>query len=114
MGAMAMSGELVLMGHVARLHYLQGLTRVEIAQRLGISRFKAGRLLDAAVEAGLVTITLKPSALIDPEISDALTGRFGLRQAYAVRVDETPEGAAQPQIPEDLGRVAAGVLTETV
>jgi DNA-binding transcriptional regulator LsrR (DeoR family) len=68
------------------------LTRVEIAQRLGISRFKAGRLLDATVEAGLVTITLKRSALIDPEIPDALTGRFGLRQAYAVRVDETPEG----------------------
>jgi DNA-binding transcriptional regulator LsrR (DeoR family) len=111
---MAVSGDQELMGHVARLYYLQGMTRVQIAQRLGISRFKAGRLLEAAVETGLVTITLKPSALIDPEISDALTRRFGLQRAYAVRVDEPGDGATQPQIYEDLGRVAAGVLTETV
>jgi DNA-binding transcriptional regulator LsrR (DeoR family) len=111
---MAVNEDVELMGRVARLYYLQGLTRVEIAGRLGISRFKAGRLLDAAVEAGLVTITLKPSAMIDPEISDALAARFGLRRAYAVRVEETTGSAPQPRIYEDLARVAAGVLTETV
>src|SRR3954454_6449792 len=111
---MVANEDVELMGRVARLYYLQGLTRVEIAGRLGISRSKAGRLLDAAVEAGLVTITLKPSALIDPEISDALATRFGLRRGYAVRVEETTGSAPQPRIYEDLARVAAGVLTETV
>ncbi|WP_228447464.1 sugar-binding transcriptional regulator [Streptomyces paludis] len=104
-----------LMGRVARLYYLGGLTRVQIAERLGISRFKTGRLLDAALESGLVTITIKPSALIAPEVSDALAGRFGLRHAYAVRVDETAdEEADRAQIHDRLGRVAAGVLSETV
>ena len=103
-----------LMGHVARLYYLQGLTRVQIAQRLGISRFKTARLLEAALETGLVTISLKPSALVNPEISDALAARFGLRQAFAVRVDDIGDRAKPNPIQEYLGRVAAGVLTETV
>lgn len=107
------SGDVEMMGHVARLYYLQGLTRVQIAQRLGISRFKTARLLEGALETGLVTITLKPSALIHAEISDALAARYGLRQAFAVRIDEG-ESAAPTTIPDSLGRVAAGVLTETV
>lgn len=110
---MAAGGDMDLMGRVARLYYLQGLTRVQIGQRLGISRFKTARLLEAALESGLVTISLKPSALVDPEISDALAAHFGLRQAFAVRVDETDRAKPTP-IQEYLGRVAAGVLTETV
>ncbi|MEU6608355.1 sugar-binding domain-containing protein [Streptomyces shenzhenensis] len=109
------TGDQELMGHVARLFYLGGLTRVQIAQRLGISRFKTGRLLTAALESGVVTITLKPSALIASEVSDALAGRFGLRSAYAVRVDEGVDGEPDRDLlHERLGRVAAGVLSETV
>lgn len=103
-----------LMSQVARLYYLQGATRVQISQRLGISRFKVARLLETALETGLVTITLRPSALVDAELSDALAARFGLHQAYAVRVEEAYEGADQPRLYDDLGRVAAGLLAETV
>lgn len=111
---MATPGDVELMGHVARLYCLQELTRIQIAQRLGISRFKTARLLEAARETGLVTITLKPSALISPEISEALAARYGLSSAYAVRVDEASKAAAQPVLHEYLGRVVASVLTEIV
>jgi DNA-binding transcriptional regulator LsrR (DeoR family) len=103
------------MGSAARLYYLQGLTRVQIAERLGISRFKTARLLEAALETGLVTITLKPSALIDPQASDALAAHFGLRRAYAVRVDEPADGQdGGAAVHRHLARVTAGVLTESV
>lgn len=102
------------MGQVARLYYLQGLTRVQIAQRLDISRFKTARLLESALETGLVTITLKPSALVDQELSDTLAARFGLRHAHAVRVDTTTAADTRTQIHEHLARVVAGILSETV
>ena len=42
----------------ARRFYLEDRSKVEIAEELGISRFKVARLLEQARETGVVTITL--------------------------------------------------------
>lgn len=52
----------ILMGKVARRYYLEGRSKVEIAQEVGISRFKVARLLDEALATGLVRIEINPSA----------------------------------------------------
>ena len=44
--------EVVLAARVARQFYLEGVSKVDIADRLGISRFRVARLLDSAREAG--------------------------------------------------------------
>ena len=42
--------ELVMLAAVARRHYLQNQSKVEIADELGISRFKVARMLESARE----------------------------------------------------------------
>src|SRR5512141_521920 len=50
--------ELVMAAAVARRHYLAGRSKIEIADELGISRFKVARLLDFARERGMVRIEI--------------------------------------------------------
>lgn len=47
-----------LLAAVARAHYIDDLSRVEIAETFGISRFKVARLLARAREEGIVTIKI--------------------------------------------------------
>src|ERR1700691_560493 len=50
--------EVVLAARVARQFYLEGVSKVDIADRLGISRFRVARLLDFARESGPVRIEI--------------------------------------------------------
>ncbi len=54
--------ELVRISHVARRHYLDGKTKIEIADELGVSRFKIARMLEDALAQGLVKITIEAPA----------------------------------------------------
>lgn len=100
--------EQVLTAVVARKHYVQGRSKVEIADELGISRFKVARLLDAAVEHGIVRFEIVTSGDIDLERSARLQETFGLRHAIVLN-----SAHLEPErIPEELGRVAAQALSE--
>src|ERR687894_332315 len=60
-GTMAYHGRparLVLTASVARRYYLDGKSKVEIADELGMSRFQVARLLEAARASGLVRIEI--------------------------------------------------------
>lgn len=107
---MSESDELDLMSQVARLHYLEGLTRIEIAQQLSVSRFKVARLLETALKTGVVTITIRPAGLVDLELSAALVERYGLQEATAVHVG-SPDPA---ELYNRLGQVTARLLADTV
>src|ERR1700736_350114 len=69
----------------ATLYYLDGLTQAEIANRLGVSRPTAGRLIARAKAKGLVRIEV----VVPPDIRDNLHAdeerelelRFGLTEA---------------------------------
>src|SRR6202023_2388842 len=50
--------EVVLAARVARQFYIEGVSKVDIADRLGISRFRVARLLDSARETGMVRIEI--------------------------------------------------------
>ncbi|WP_183154740.1 sugar-binding transcriptional regulator [Streptomyces shenzhenensis] len=71
----------------AHLHYVEGLRVTQVAEHLGVSRFKAGRLIQTAREQGLVHIEITPPPLADPTRSAALLERYaphGLTRALVV------------------------------
>jgi DNA-binding transcriptional regulator LsrR (DeoR family) len=102
------TAELVEAGVVARRYYLERKGKKEIAEELGISRFKVARILDRAVEHGLVNITINAPAQIDLELSDRLQKAYNLRRAVVVVAGEGPD------LRHDLGLVAANLLSEVV
>ena len=77
---------------IARRYYLEGRTRIQIAEEFGLSRFKVARMLDEAVESGMVEIKIHNPGSIDVELSTALQKRYGLEHAYAVTAD-SPDAA---------------------
>lgn len=102
--------QLVLTATVARRYYLDNRTKVEIADELGLSRFKVARLLEQARESGMVRIEVGHPGVVDVELSGRLQERFGLRQCVVVDVPEEDESALRRQ----LGCAAAELLEELI
>src|ERR1700722_11242198 len=106
--------EVVLAARVARQFYLEGISKVDIADRLGISRFRVARLLDSARESGLVRIEIGlPGGALDAGLSAELCSAFGLRHAFVFNFPEdgSPDGAPLRQ---RLGEAAGQVLMDLI
>lgn len=95
--------ELVQAAAMARRFYLEGKSKIQIAEEFGVSRFKVARVLETALERDLVRIEIRVPAELDAERSDALRARYGLRHAVVV---ESPAEAEETPDPENLGEVA--------
>jgi DNA-binding transcriptional regulator LsrR (DeoR family) len=100
----------VLTASIARRYYLDGRSKVEIAEEFGLSRFKVARLLDAARESGLVRIEIRHQGEIDVDLSARLRDRFGLQHSIVV---DTPDDDAE-SLRGHLGRAAARLLAEII
>jgi len=85
----APSSETRLMLRAAQLYYRLNLTQDEVGKRLGVSRFKVGRLLDRALRESAVRIEIVHPAARLVGLEDALAGRFKLRAAVVVDVATT-------------------------
>jgi DNA-binding transcriptional regulator LsrR (DeoR family) len=68
----------------ARMFFLEDRSKVEIADELGLSRFKVARLLCVARDTGLVTITVNEPGTRVTELADELRRRFSLRDVVVV------------------------------
>jgi DNA-binding transcriptional regulator LsrR (DeoR family) len=102
--------ELVLAASIARRHYVDGRSKIEIAEEFRLSRFKVARLLEAAREHGLVRIEIGHWGTIDVVSSGRLVERFGLRHAIVV---DTPDDDLV-SLRRNLGTAAADLLSEIV
>ena len=102
--------QVVLAASIARRYYLDGRSKVEIAEEFGLSRFKVARLLDAARESGLVRIEIRHQGEIDVDLSAQLCDRFALQHAVVV---DTPDDDAE-SLRGHLGRAAAQLLVEII
>ena len=100
----------VLLARVARLYYFDECSKSEIADALGISRFRVARLLDTARREGIVKIRIDSPDGVDTELSVALQQTFGLTHAVVVE----HEGDDLESLRRRLGQVAAKVLEEVV
>jgi DNA-binding transcriptional regulator LsrR (DeoR family) len=94
----------------ARRYFLDGASKSEIAQELGISRFRVARLLEAARRDGIVRIEIGAPPDINVDLSIDLAARYGLRDALVVRTIEGPDDFKR----EQLGRACAELLSETL
>lgn len=101
---------LVLTASVARRYYLDGRSKVEIAEEFALSRFKVARLLDEARATGLVRIEIGHPGTVDVELSGRLMDALGLTHCV---VTDTPDDDPAA-LREHLGAAAAELLTEIV
>src|ERR1700760_4592899 len=103
--------ELVLAARVARQFYLDGVSKVDIAERLGISRFRVARLLDSAREAGMVHIEIGlPGGSLDLGLSAELCAAFGLQQAFAFSFPDQDEPALRARLGEAAGQALMDII----
>jgi DNA-binding transcriptional regulator LsrR (DeoR family) len=102
--------QVVLTASIARRYYLDGRSKIEIAEEFGLSRFKVARLLEAARDSGLVRIEIRHEGEIDVDLSARLQERFGLRHSIVV---DTPDEDAQ-SLRQHLGRAAAQLVAEVI
>lgn len=101
---------LVLTATIARRYYFDGTSKSDIADQLGLSRFKVARLLDQARESGLVRIELDYRGEINLDLSVQLSQMYGLQHCLVV---DSPEDDVE-LLRTSLGRASARLLTEIV
>jgi DNA-binding transcriptional regulator LsrR (DeoR family) len=100
--------QLVLTASVARRYYLDGKSKIEIADEFKLSRFKVARLLDDARASGLVRIEIGRPGTIDLGLSGQLREAYGLLHAIVVdTVEDDPLALRQV-----VGSAGAELLSE--
>lgn len=107
--AQGVENDRALMAAVARAHYLQDRSRVDISESLGISRFKVARLLTRAREEGVVTIEINDWGLPDVELGARLQETLGLARCHVVRSHGDDD-----DVRRQIGAAAARDLGETL
>ncbi|WP_379659789.1 sugar-binding transcriptional regulator [Pseudonocardia aurantiaca] len=100
----------MLSASVARRYYLDGRSKVEIAEEFELSRFKVARLLDDARASGLVRIEIGHPGTVDVDLSGRLMTALGLKHCV---VTDTPDDHPE-SLREHLGAAAADLLTEII
>jgi DNA-binding transcriptional regulator LsrR (DeoR family) len=104
--------DVVLAARVARQFYLEGISKIDIADRLGISRFRVARLLDSAREAGMVRIEIGlPGGSLDAGLSAELCSAFGLKHAFAFNFPDDDEPALRRRMGEAAGQALMDIIT---
>jgi DNA-binding transcriptional regulator LsrR (DeoR family) len=104
--------EVVLAARVARQYYLEGASKIDIAARLGISRFRVARLLDSARDTGMVRIEIGlPGGSLDAGLSAELCSAFGLEQAFVFKFPDDDEPALRRRLGEAAGQALMDLIT---
>ncbi len=102
--------ELILTARAARRYYLDGRSKTEIADELGVSRFRVARLLEAARASGMVRIEIESPGLVDTDLSARLQAAYGLSHAIVLDVADDDMSVLR----RHLGEAAAEALSEIV
>jgi DNA-binding transcriptional regulator LsrR (DeoR family) len=83
-----------LPSEVARLFFDRQLSKIEIAARLGISRFRVARLIDQARAQGLVRIEFRDTPEPDRALAAAIEERWGIGLCVVAPDSRLPRVAA--------------------
>lgn len=97
---------------IARRYYLEGRTRVEIAEEFGLSRFKVARMLEEALETGMVEITIHDPGSIDVELSTALQRKYSLQHAYAVAAESKNTADRVEEVAKAMAELLQSILRD--
>src|ERR1700712_4193521 len=99
-----------LMTTVAHRYFIGRQTKQGIALSLGISRFKVARLIEEAIESGVVRFVITDEEEYDAGLAERLAERYRLGHAVVVRTSH----ASPAGVTDSLGRAAAALLEETL
>ena len=88
--------ELVRLVAIARRFYVDGRSKLEIAEEFSLSRFKIARLIDHALASGIVRIEVGVPAQIDADLSERIRTSYQLRHAIVVDAPRTPKPTCGP------------------
>jgi DNA-binding transcriptional regulator LsrR (DeoR family) len=99
--------EVVLAARAARLYFLEGRSKVEIAGLLDISRFRVARLLDTARALGMVRIEIGLPGTLDAALSAELASAFGLRHAFVYNFGDDSDSSLRHRLGEAAGEAIA-------
>jgi DNA-binding transcriptional regulator LsrR (DeoR family) len=102
--------DLYLLSKVSKLYYEQSLTQHEIALKLHLSRPKVSRLMQQALDEGVVQITVHAPQGTYPDLEYQLEKRYNLREVKAIEVDEPN---TQDTVSRVLGIAAARYFQRT-
>lgn len=100
-----------LLSKVSKLYYEQNLTQQVIAERLHLSRPKVSRLLQQAVEEGIVQITVLSPPGVYAALEQTIEERYGLQEAVVVEVER---GLSASAVSREVGIAAAEYLQRTL
>jgi DNA-binding transcriptional regulator LsrR (DeoR family) len=91
------------LARIAVMHYKNGMSQQEIADKLGLSKMTVSRMLQKAKELDIVRTSIKLPFTLHQDIADELRKKYGLKKAIVIKmVDEETVSA-----PELIGRVYA-------
>jgi len=93
---------------VCRMYYLSDIKKSEIANSLGISRFRVSRLIDQAWQEGIVQIKILEPISTSADLEEQLEKRFNLYHAIVVQ----PSDQSNQTIIRAIGRAAADRLLD--
>jgi len=85
------AADIDLMTEISTLYYVQGETQEAIANRLGHSRVRIGRLLKRAQAEGIVDVRVRLHPAVSIEIEQELKRRFGLKRALIALDNADPD-----------------------
>jgi DNA-binding transcriptional regulator LsrR (DeoR family) len=100
-----MKEKLRLMIKIAKLYYESGLTQDAISQRLRLSRPRVSRLMQEALDQGIVRISIPQEPGSYAELEQQVETRFGLLEAIIADVTDLSKSET---VSRDLGIAAAG------
>lgn len=107
------ASDLRQMVRIAQLYYRMQLSQEQIGERLGLSRFQVGRLLDRALREDIVRIEIVHPLARRVQLEDELVERFGLKAAIVVDAPiTTSELAAQQLAREAVAGAGARLLAD--
>jgi DNA-binding transcriptional regulator LsrR (DeoR family) len=98
-----------LMVLAARRYYVDDVSKVQIADELGVSRFKVARLLEQARQTGVVTIAIHADGLRDPVLAERLRAHLGLDRVTVIETSGDPDA-----VRHQVGKAAAEILGATL
>jgi DNA-binding transcriptional regulator LsrR (DeoR family) len=94
----------------ARRYFLAQRTKSQIAEELGVSRFKVARLIDAAIEQGILQFVISEPDDLNTELGEAVRAAYGLKAVLVLDGPDLPTSA----LTAPLGNLAALLLDETL
>lgn len=94
----------------AKLYYISGLSQLQVAEEMGVSRPTVAKLLHHARDRGFVTIEVNDPREVSGGLGRRLAERFALEDARVVDVPR-PDGE---ELLSELARQAAALLADLV